>query len=156
MIQLAYVSNASRLMSSASLSMLLRQARASNKRHDITGMLLYKDGSFLQVLEGPAEGFLWLIGEGELAPRFLLSDPFVFFEEYCVDLSQDQAERVKAEATSTVAVLAITTPSSDGPWTANLQGPLVINLSESLGAQIVLPGQQPGVRQPFEPNLSAA
>ena len=124
--------------------------------HFPDGLLGFPDVREYHLLEGPAEGFLWLIGEGELAPRFLLSDPFVFFEEYCVDLSQDQAARVKAEATSTVAVLAITTPSSDGPWTANLQGPLVINLSESLGAQIVLPGKQPGVRQPFEPNLSAA
>ena len=55
MIQLAYVSNASDLMSSAKLASLLRQARSANERAGITGMLLYKDVSFLQVLEGPAE-----------------------------------------------------------------------------------------------------
>jgi hypothetical protein len=31
---------------------LLKQARLANAKHEITGMLLYIDGSFLQVLEG--------------------------------------------------------------------------------------------------------
>ena len=52
MIQLAYVSTATRLMSTESLTELLDQARLFNGDHDITGMLLYKDRSFLQVLEG--------------------------------------------------------------------------------------------------------
>ncbi|HXA92341.1 MAG TPA: BLUF domain-containing protein [Steroidobacteraceae bacterium] len=33
---------------------LLKQARESNRKHDITGMLLFLDGGFLQMLEGPA------------------------------------------------------------------------------------------------------
>lgn len=32
---------------------LLRKARAFNSRHGITGMLLYKDMSFMQLIEGP-------------------------------------------------------------------------------------------------------
>jgi hypothetical protein len=55
MIQLAYVSNAVQLMSEADLTALLQQARAINAEHGITGMLLYKDRSFLQVLEGDSE-----------------------------------------------------------------------------------------------------
>ncbi len=52
MIHLAYVSTATRLMSTADLADLLDECREFNVRHDITGMLLYKDRSFLQVLEG--------------------------------------------------------------------------------------------------------
>ena len=33
---------------------LLKHARESNRTHDITGMLLFLDGGFLQMLEGPA------------------------------------------------------------------------------------------------------
>jgi hypothetical protein len=55
MIQLVYVSNAVQLMSRSDLTALLEQARAINRDFDITGMLLYKDRSFLQVLEGPEQ-----------------------------------------------------------------------------------------------------
>lgn len=34
---------------------ILLRARASNQRHDVTGALLFSDGYFAQVLEGPAE-----------------------------------------------------------------------------------------------------
>ena len=37
------------------LADLLVQARANNKRKGITGMLLYKDGRFIQLLEGHEE-----------------------------------------------------------------------------------------------------
>jgi hypothetical protein len=34
---------------------LLHQCRENNRRQGITGMLLYNDGNFVQVLEGPQE-----------------------------------------------------------------------------------------------------
>ena len=37
------------------LAELLVQARANNERRAITGMLLYKDGRFIQILEGHEE-----------------------------------------------------------------------------------------------------
>ena len=41
-------------MGAATLDTLLRQCRAYNRQHDITGVLLHTpDGRFLQVLEGP-------------------------------------------------------------------------------------------------------
>lgn len=52
MIYLAYCSSASRLLDSAELVELLRQSRENNLRRGITGLLLYHDGSFMQVLEG--------------------------------------------------------------------------------------------------------
>lgn len=55
MIHLAYVSSATHLMTQTELLELLAQARDINKELGVTGMLLYKDGSFLQVLEGEEE-----------------------------------------------------------------------------------------------------
>ncbi len=49
---IVYVSSAVRLMSSAELLALLRQARDNNARDEITGMLLYRDGNFMQAFEG--------------------------------------------------------------------------------------------------------
>ena len=51
--QLIYVSAAKNLFNPAELRELLRLARIKNQRLGVTGMLLYHEGSFLQVLEGP-------------------------------------------------------------------------------------------------------
>ena len=55
MIQLIYRSAARTPFSQRQLVELLTQARITNAEHDLTGMLLYDDGSFLQVLEGEKE-----------------------------------------------------------------------------------------------------
>lgn len=55
LINLVYVSSASRAMSDDELLEILRLARANNASVGITGMLLHKGGNFMQVLEGPAD-----------------------------------------------------------------------------------------------------
>jgi hypothetical protein len=52
---LMYVSSARRRFGPAELAELLTVAREKNSRTGITGMLLYKAGLFLQVLEGDSE-----------------------------------------------------------------------------------------------------
>lgn len=51
-LQIIYSSAARVPFSELQLTLLLRGARANNTRLGITGMLLYQDGSFLQVIEG--------------------------------------------------------------------------------------------------------
>lgn len=53
LIHYIYCSAATRDFSSAELASLLKKAREFNELHDLTGMLLYAEGSFFQVLEGP-------------------------------------------------------------------------------------------------------
>ena len=50
---LAYGSSSATPFSSQDLADLLDVSRANNERVGITGMLLYRGGSFLQALEGP-------------------------------------------------------------------------------------------------------
>lgn len=52
MIQLIYVSSAKRKMKQGDLLDLLQVSRSNNKRLDVTGVLVYRNGAFLQVLEG--------------------------------------------------------------------------------------------------------
>jgi len=52
MIQVTYVSQTSESMSAEQLLDLLVQCRENNTQKSITGMLLYGNGTFLQVLEG--------------------------------------------------------------------------------------------------------
>ena len=52
---LIYTSAANQLMSELELTDLLSHCRVRNSHDELTGMLLYKDGSFMQVLEGEKE-----------------------------------------------------------------------------------------------------
>ena len=52
MYHLIYLSSATHLFSPAELQALLEQARVKNARLGITGILLYREGNFLQLLEG--------------------------------------------------------------------------------------------------------
>ena len=51
-LQLAYISVAAHDFDAEALSTLMRQCRRRNREDEITGILLYEDGQFLQVLEG--------------------------------------------------------------------------------------------------------
>jgi hypothetical protein len=51
--QLIYISAANRDFSEEELEELLTKARENNASLDITGMLLFHEGSFIQALEGP-------------------------------------------------------------------------------------------------------
>ena len=52
MYQLIYLSSASEQFTQQALDELLEKAREKNRRLCITGMLVYRDGNFIQVLEG--------------------------------------------------------------------------------------------------------
>jgi hypothetical protein len=53
LISVTYLSSAIAMWTEEELEVLLRDVRASNARVDVTGVLLYSGGSFIQTLEGP-------------------------------------------------------------------------------------------------------
>lgn len=59
--QLIYSSQASRPMTATGLEEILLDARAGNNARDITGILVYVDGVFLQIIEGDREAVLHLM-----------------------------------------------------------------------------------------------
>ena len=52
MYQLIYVSSARQLLSKEELLSILKRSRENNARLGITGLLLYREGNILQLLEG--------------------------------------------------------------------------------------------------------
>lgn len=52
MLQVVYVSTATKFMMIEDLQALLEKSRVKNKEKDITGILLYSNRTFIQVLEG--------------------------------------------------------------------------------------------------------
>jgi hypothetical protein len=62
---LVYQSSAITPFSEAELQTLLRQSRAWNEAHGLTGVLLYCEGEILQVLEGPTAEVLGIFARIE-------------------------------------------------------------------------------------------
>jgi len=69
LINLIYGSSATKPMSTDMLLDILKTARANNRRLNVTGMLLYRDGNFLQVLEGDQDVVESLYQEIQRDPR---------------------------------------------------------------------------------------
>lgn len=67
--KLIYASSATRAMSESDLTELLTQARSNNLENNLTGLLLYCNQSFLQVLEGEPEILDALYARIETDPR---------------------------------------------------------------------------------------
>lgn len=122
--------------------------------HFPDGLLGFPGALHYRLADGPGQGLYWLL-QADGSAGFLASDPFEYFEGYTLDLSPEQATRIGADDRTNVAVLAISVPNPDGPWTANLQGPVVINVAAGLGAQLVLPGSVTELRRPFSPLLAS-
>jgi len=69
MIQMSYLSQASAPMSADQLLALLMQCRTNNTARGLTGMLLYGNGTFLQVIEGEDAVVDRLVATIEADPR---------------------------------------------------------------------------------------
>lgn len=66
---LVYVSTAKRPMTHDELLDLLQAARVKNAKHNVTGMLLYSEGTFIQALEGERENLYAVYNAIKLDPR---------------------------------------------------------------------------------------
>ncbi|MDJ0738595.1 MAG: BLUF domain-containing protein [Gammaproteobacteria bacterium] len=66
---LGYVSTQTRPLSADDLVALLKQARARNQANGVTGLLLHREDSFFQVLEGNQEQVMQIFSSIERDPR---------------------------------------------------------------------------------------
>lgn len=69
LFHLGYESSATYPMNATDLEALLMVSRANNVRDKLSGMLLYKEGNFLQVLEGEKDQVLSLTAKLRRDPR---------------------------------------------------------------------------------------
>ena len=69
LFRMAYISTASKLFDSAELREMLKESNVRNKAAGITGMLLYKEGQFMQVLEGEADAVIATFSRISKDPR---------------------------------------------------------------------------------------
>jgi len=97
--------------------------------------------------------FFWLqaIDIPELA--FVVIDPSVFFPDYKPKIPPEACKELHLETNDEVCYLAIVTiPKEDpGNLTANLLGPIVINVERRLAKQVVLDPKIYPLKEPLKP-----
>ena len=69
MLYLIYVSTSVKLLNDEELLDILKISRENNSSKDVTGLLLYKGGNFMQVVEGPDEAVEALYEKIKVDPR---------------------------------------------------------------------------------------
>lgn len=116
------------------------------------GLLGFPETRDFVLVTAAREATYWLQSAEHSSLIFLLVDPFRQFPDYEVDLPASDASAIGASGHEEVAIFTVVTlPSTDeGPATANLQGPLAINLAAGLGRQVVLRHHGLGVRREFQ------
>ncbi|TEB04915.1 Flagellar assembly factor FliW [Pelotomaculum schinkii] len=93
-------------------------------------------------------GFLQAAGQQEIG--LLLVNPYVFFEHYEFELSEEIAGQLKIDDENQVAVLCtVNTSQGYGAATVNLLAPIIINREKLLAKQVVLNDQKYSLRTPL-------
>lgn len=99
--------------------------------------------------EGP---YSLLVDLDEPQVRFLVMPPAVFFPDYEVELDDAVAAKVHLEDAADCLLLVIVTLGERAQdATANLLGPVVVNLRTREGVQAVLSDTDHGTRVPLDP-----
>jgi flagellar assembly factor FliW len=111
------------------------------------GILGFPEVEDYLLMSTELEGVYWLQARGCSPLSFVLADPFGMVPGFSLDLGDAELGPLAASNPADLAVLAILTLRQNGDdVTANLQGPVVIDLKRRLGRQIVLADSPWGVR----------
>ncbi|MDW7662743.1 MAG: flagellar assembly protein FliW [Bacillota bacterium] len=102
-----------------------------------------EEKEFIVVLTGDIEfpfSYLQSVKSNDLA--FIVTDPFLFLVDYDFELSDEDAEFIgitKVEQVDDIAIYSIVTiPEDVDQTTINISAPIVINLKDKLGKQVLL------------------
>ncbi|HEX6629868.1 MAG TPA: flagellar assembly protein FliW [Gemmatimonadaceae bacterium] len=104
------------------------------------GMFGFPECRRFALVPAGREGLFWLQSLEHATLIFLLADPFHFFPGYAVELgSGDRAELRVADAADVAVLCVVTLPRTrDEAPTANVQGPVALNVAAQLGRQMAL------------------
>jgi flagellar assembly factor FliW len=90
------------------------------------------------LLDAEPQPFYWLQSIDAEEVAFVLINPFLFRPDYEMDIDNDSLLPIGITDPAKALIFSIVTIPADGPMTANLQGPLVINRESKRGCQAVL------------------
>lgn len=109
--------------------------------------------AFVAVVSDPDSPFSFLQSTTEANLTFLIADPFAFFNDYEFTLDDEVAQElgVSQEKPPQIFIIA-TVREKFEEMTANLLAPIVINMQERIGRQIILDQSGYGTRHRIFPD----
>jgi flagellar assembly factor FliW len=128
------------------------KVRAQDVLEFPAGLLGFPECRHFALIAGQSHGTYWLQSIEHPVLVFLLVDPFLAFHGYTVDLAPHDLSALNITSPDDVAILAIVTlsRSPDESSTANLQGPLALNLKTRTGKQVTIDQAGFGIRAPVD------
>lgn len=102
------------------------------------GLFGFEDMKEFALLDSETKPFYYLqsIQESQLA--FLVVDPFIFCQNYEVDIPDSNLAKIRIESPNEILIFSIiTAPKDGGEITANLQGPVIINKKARMAMQVI-------------------
>jgi flagellar assembly factor FliW len=126
------------------------QSRALNFTQ---GLLGFPDSTTYVAIEVEETPYLWLQSVEEEDVAFLATSPFAFFPGYDLVLSDEDQRELGVDDPEQVEVLALLTVHRSGEEaqdiTANLLGPIVVNVESRQARQLVLDNPDYSTRVPL-------
>lgn len=120
------------------------------------GKLFFEDGipgfshlQFFQLVQEEESPFYLIQSTEEPDIGFWVIDPFAFFPAYTFELSDMVKGSLRIEDQSQIAVFSIVTIRGNNQATVNLKAPIVVNLFNRMGRQIILQEDTYSIRQPL-------
>jgi flagellar assembly factor FliW len=81
----------------------------------------------------------------------IVISPYDFFEDYEIKINEETITNLKIKSSEDVMIVNTVTLNSDpSKITTNLQGPIIINISNNLGEQIIVDNSKYKVKEPLE------
>lgn len=104
---------------------------------------------FLVDLEGIEPFKLLHSLENEDVGMIVIS-PYDFFQDYEIELTEETVENLDIKSPEEVKIINTVTLNSDPKKiTTNLQGPIIINISNNLGEQIIIDNSKYKIKEPL-------
>jgi len=103
-----------------------------------TGLFGFETVRDYVLIDAERQPFYWLQSLEVEHIAFITINPFLFRPDYELDIDDDQLKDIGITKAGDALVFSIVTIPPDGPMTANLQGPLIINRETRIGKQGIL------------------
>ena len=122
------------------------------------GMLGFAESKkFVLIQPNQGSPFLWYQAVDQPNLAFVVVDPFTFFPDYEVLLTREDLDALEATELGNLAVFAVVViPENPEDMTANLRGPVLINVEKKIARQVVLNDQRYSPHQPILETVRAA
>jgi flagellar assembly factor FliW len=115
------------------------------------GMLGFAEfKQFVLIRHTEGSPFLWYQAVDEPNLAFVMIDPFIFFPDYEVVLAREDLDALEVEELGSLAVFSVVViPENPEDMTANLRGPVLINVEKRIARQVVLNDERYSPHQPI-------